>query len=78
MVEVTPDGSLYAFVLGQGLVASKEDPVDFQTINDTWGDQFVLHLAADLTRPERLFVATAKGELLASTDRGMTWTPYGG
>jgi len=78
MAEVMPDGELYAFVLGQGLVRSNEDPIEFQTVSSDWGEQYVLHLAADPTNPDRMFAATQDANLLASSDRGATWTLFGG
>jgi hypothetical protein len=78
MVEVAPDGRLYAFVLGRGLLASAEDPLDFRTVSADWSDRFLLHLAVDPSSAERLFGATQEGEILASSDGGKTWTTFGG
>jgi photosystem II stability/assembly factor-like uncharacterized protein len=78
MVEMSPDGRLYAFVIGRGLVRSAPDPLDFQTVNGDWGGGYVLHLAVDPTHPERMFAATHDARVLASTDGGRTWTPFGG
>ena len=69
MVEVTPDGRLYAFVLGRGLVRSGEPPVAFETVSTDFGDAYLLHLAGDPTDASRLFGATGDRRLLASTDR---------
>ena len=78
MVEVAPDGRLYAFVLGRGLLTSAEDPLDFQTVSADWSDRFLLHLAVDPSNAERLFGATQEGVILASSDGGKTWTTFGG
>jgi photosystem II stability/assembly factor-like uncharacterized protein len=75
LVEVTPDGSLYAFVLGRGLVRSAEPPVAFETVSSAFGDAYLLHFAGDPADPGRLFGATGEGQVLASTDRGRTWEP---
>jgi photosystem II stability/assembly factor-like uncharacterized protein len=77
MAEVMPDGMLYAFVLGRGLVRSAEDPIEFQTVSSDWGEQYVLHLAADPTNLDRMFAATQEANVLASSDRGATWTLFG-
>jgi photosystem II stability/assembly factor-like uncharacterized protein len=78
MVEVAPDGTLYAFVLGRGIVSSAEDPLNWRTVSSEWGDQFLLHLAIDPGDPDRLFGATQHGLILASTDGGKAWTTFGG
>jgi photosystem II stability/assembly factor-like uncharacterized protein len=78
LVEVTPDSTLYAFVIGRGLVRSTEGSPEFETLNNDFGGGFFLHLAADPMNPNRLFAATGKGRVLASTDQGRTWTTFGG
>ena len=77
MVEVAPDGRLYAFMLGRGLLASAEDSLEFETVSGEWGNVFLLHLAIDPEDPRRLFGATQAGVVLASTDGGRTWKPFG-
>ena len=78
LVEVAPDGTLYAFVYGRGLVASGEPPAGFETVSGGFGDAFLLHIAADPTNPDRLFAATGEGRILASSDRGRTWSGLAG
>lgn len=78
MVEVAPNGRLYAFVLGRGLLSSAEHPLDLQTVSGEWGDQFLLHLAFDPNDPARLFGATQEGVIVASGDGGQTWKTFGG
>lgn len=75
LVELAPDGTLYAFVLGRGLVKSSEPPAGFETVSNAFGDGYLLHLAGDPANPGRLFAATAEGQVVASTDRGRTWAP---
>lgn len=77
LVEVTPDGSLYAFILGRGLVRSAEADLDFKTESDSWGDRILLHLAVDPTDKDRMFAASHKSEILVSTDGGKTWAEFG-
>lgn len=78
MIEIAPDGTLYAFSLGRGLVSSAEDPLDFETVGGDWGDRFLLHLAVDPNDRARLFGATQEGVILASDDGGKTWKTFGG
>lgn len=77
LVEVTPEGTLYAFVLGRGLVRAGEPPVGLATISSGFGEGYLLHLAADPTNPQRVFAVTNGGKLLSSADQGRTWTALG-
>ena len=76
LVEVTPDGTLYAFVMDRGLVRATEGSPGFETLTNDIGGGFLL-LAVDPTNPDRLFAATGRGRVLASDDRGRTWTSFG-
>lgn len=77
LVEVTPDGTLYAFVLGQGLMRSEEERMDLVPIGADWGDRILLHLAIHPADKERIFVASHEGEILVSDDGGASWTGLG-
>jgi photosystem II stability/assembly factor-like uncharacterized protein len=77
LVEVTPEGTLYAFVIGRGLVRSPEEPLEFSNLGSDFGGGFLLHLAVDPTDPNRLFAATGKSRVLISTDQGRTWDDFG-
>jgi photosystem II stability/assembly factor-like uncharacterized protein len=77
LVEVTPDGTLYALVIGRGLVRSGEPPIGLQTVSNSFGQEYLLHLAGDPTNPNRLFAATGGGRVLTSTDQGRTWSTFG-
>ena len=77
LVEVTSEGSLYAFVVGRGLVRSAEGPLAFAALSNDFGGGYLLHLAADPTNPHRLFAATGEGKVLSSADGGQTWDPFG-
>ena len=77
LVEVTSEGTLFAFILGRGLIRSAEAPLDFATVNSDWGSRILLHLAIDPTDPERLFAATEASQVLMSTDGGQSWRPMG-
>ncbi|MFC4171550.1 F510_1955 family glycosylhydrolase [Microvirga sp. GCM10011540] len=77
LVEVTPDGTLYAFVIGRGLVRSAEEPFGPTELGNDFGGGYLLHLAVDPANPDRLFAATGKGRVLTSTDQGRTWNSFG-
>lgn len=77
LVEVAGE-TLYAFVVGRGLVRSSEAQPDFTDVAGDWSDQIVLHLAVDPKNPDRIYVATYGGDVLATVDGGATWKPLGG
>ena len=78
LVEVTQDSTLYAFVVGRGLVRSTEGSAMFMTLRNDFGRGILLHMAVDPNDPNRLFASTGDGRVLASTDQGRTWEPFGG
>jgi photosystem II stability/assembly factor-like uncharacterized protein len=78
LVEVTPNSTLYAFVVGRGLVRSTEGSAQFTTLSNDFGGGILVHLTMDPNDPSRLFAATGKGRVLASTDQGRTWDAFGG
>ncbi len=78
LVEVTPDSTLYAFVVDRGLVRGTEGSPQFETLTNDIGGGFLLHLAVDPANPNRLFAATGRGRVLTSSDQGRTWATFGG
>lgn len=76
MVETGPDGTVYAFVIGLGLIKSPGAALSWRPVSKAFGDQVVLHLAADPADPLRLFAVTDAGRVLNSTDGGQRWTPF--
>ena len=77
-VEVTGDGTAYAFILGRGFVRFHEDQPTPETVSNDWGNRIPLHLAVDPENVKRMFVATHKSDILVSTDGGIKWTVLGG
>ncbi|MSP50003.1 MAG: exo-alpha-sialidase [Alphaproteobacteria bacterium] len=73
LVETTADGTVYAFVVGSGLLQAEEPSLTWRTVNNAFGARYLLHLAIDPKDADRLFAATQTGELMASGDRGTTW-----
>lgn len=78
LVEIAPDGAIYAFVVGRGLIRSTEAPLAFTAVGEGFGDRYLLHLAVDPRNPDRLFAATERGEVLRSIDQGRTWSAFDG
>jgi photosystem II stability/assembly factor-like uncharacterized protein len=78
MVEVGSDGTVYAFVIGRGLISTSEDRLaDWQTLSNGFGDGYVLHLAIDPTDGDKLYAVLHDGRVMASTDGGRLWNPFG-
>ncbi|MFQ5566387.1 MAG: WD40/YVTN/BNR-like repeat-containing protein [Paracoccaceae bacterium] len=77
LVEVTGDGTIYAFMLGSGLLRRDETSLNWRTLNNDFGERYLLHLAVDPGNGERLFAVTQEKELLASSDGGRTWRLFG-
>lgn len=75
-VEVTADGSVYAFSLERGLMRANEADLDFATL-DPNVRPILVHFAADPEDPTRLFAAALDGRILASGDGGRTWDVLG-
>lgn len=76
VVEVTPEGTLYAFLVGRGLVQSEGETLEFTTVSNETGG-VLLHLAVDPKSPKRIFAVAGRGRLLVSTDQGRTWSALG-
>ena len=81
MVHVTPDGTVYAFVVGVGLIETAEPKLSWQGVSDDgFGDDYLLHLAVDHTSQSRLYAISfdpqsQEQSVLASADAGKTWVP---
>jgi hypothetical protein len=77
VVEAGPEGTLYAFVFGRGLVLLEPETGGITNLTDSFGEDFFLHLTIDPDNPSRLFAATRSGAVLASVDHGRNWSPFG-
>lgn len=72
-VEVTAQGMIYAFILGEGLVRRPEDGGDWEQLHPGFEGRYLLHFAVDPQAPGRVFAATQMGEIIASEDGGRGW-----
>lgn len=73
MIEVAPDGSIYAFMLGSGLLRAEEPTLTWETLADDFGNTYLLHFAVDPANPSRQYASTQNNELLTSDDGGRNW-----
>lgn len=80
LVQVTPQGTVFAFVVGTGLIRSTEPDLAWQVLGSQLKDRFIVHLAVDPADERRLYAVTIdrgtqQQEILTSGDAGVTWLP---
>src|SRR3546814_17345033 len=76
MVHVTPEGTIYAFIAGSGLLKAEEPGFQWTPVSNDFGGALVLHLAAgkgDETQ-RRLYVVTLDPEIGRGKGRERVWT----
>lgn len=76
LVQTTPDGEVYAFVIGTGLIKAQEPSLVWDILRQDWNDSYLLHLATDPTNLDKLYAVTQTGEVLASKDGGRSWEEF--
>ena len=81
-VHVAPNGTVYAFLFGVGLIRASEPELKWQTASSSFGKDYVPHLAVDPKDGQSLYAVTLNPDtdaqaLLASRDGGKTWAPLG-
>jgi photosystem II stability/assembly factor-like uncharacterized protein len=83
LVAVGNDGTVYAFVLGTGLVRAREPDLAWETVGRGIEPAHALvHLAIDPKEPRRLYAVAFDLEdhgsaLLTSADGGESWSEFG-
>lgn len=75
-VQVDSDGLLYAYYVGAGLLRRGGDGT-WEELSPPVGEDVILHLAADETNSDNLVAVTQNSQVLASTDGGESWSPFG-
>lgn len=79
MVHVTSNGTVYAFIVGVGLVRASEANFAWAVLGNAFGDEVVLHLAAGPAGEKRVLYAVAinpashSQSLHVSRDEGRSW-----
>lgn len=77
MVQTSADGHVYAFIAGLGLIRSPDGSLKWSFVSKNFGDRYLLHLAADPSNSNVLYVVTNESEILKSSNAGNTWAPLG-
>jgi photosystem II stability/assembly factor-like uncharacterized protein len=75
LVKTSSDGSIFAFVVGTGLVRATEERLDWTDVGRGFGGQFLIHLAIDPSNADRLYGVTFdptnhRSTVLGSRDGG--------
>jgi mono/diheme cytochrome c family protein len=78
MVSETADGTLYAFVVGKGLLRIRGSEPMWTPVNNTFGAQVLTQLSATEDDPNRLVGLNQFGRIIVSTDEGANWHRTGG
>lgn len=77
-VKVGPEGSLFAFILGRGLMkASEKKPDEWTVLSKGFAKAIPLHIAIDPANPSHLALTTQENGVLESIDSGAIWAPFG-
>lgn len=77
-VHVTPQGRVFVYVYGTGLVTTDESELAWQTIARDFQDRVLLGLAIDPRDRDRLYARADTGAIVTSRDGGRSWTSFEG
>jgi len=75
LVATGNDGEIYAFIVGIGLLKSKDG--HWTRLASDFGGRYLLHLAVDPQDSNELYAVTQDGQILASDNGGRHWRPFG-
>ncbi len=81
LATVGNDGTVYAFLVGEGLMRAREPELEWKPIGDGLDGRVPIHLALDPNEPERLYAVAVRPNghdpvILASRNAGESWTPF--
>jgi len=82
MVHVTQDGTIYAYIIGTGLVRASEKNLAWKIVGEDFAEDVLLHFAADPRDPQRLYAVsynsrTRAQSVIGSRDGGEGWAQLG-
>ncbi|MCH7882137.1 MAG: cytochrome c [Proteobacteria bacterium] len=73
LVSETTAGTLYAFVVGKGLLRLDQDNSRWQPVNNQFGSQYLVELSAEPGSPDKLIALNQFGKLIVSNNSGKDW-----
>lgn len=82
MVYVARTGDAYAFMVGTGLLRAKDESPNWEIVSGGFGEDVILHFAADPKDAQRLYAVahntkTRAQTVVASRDGGASWAKLG-
>lgn len=77
LVHVAADGTVYAFLLGRGLLTTTEPSLAWKPLYNGFGGHYPLQMAVAPGDPRRLAVLTHQGRIFVSDDAGASWRRFG-
>ena len=81
-IHVTPDGRLYAFIYGAGLMTAMETnsggDLQWEILSSAFQDRALLKLVIDPRDAQRMFGLAGTQQLMTSGDGGRSWTNFVG
>lgn len=78
MVHVTPQGTIYLFVYGMGLLTASEPNLTWSSLSQDFQDRALMSLVLDPENSDRLFAVADTGTVMASNDGGVNWRSFEG
>ena len=78
LVQVTDNGTLYAYVLGKGLMRTTESTLDWTLVNNQFGSQVLRQMITTPGNRDLLYVLSNFGRVLVSQDSGKSWQRFSG
>ena len=76
-VQVTPDGTVYAFAVDHGLLRRVENGRKWEPLFNAFGNQIPTQMMVDPDNLKNIHLLTQSGKLLISLDDGQSWQRYG-
>ena len=73
MVSEPVKGTLYAFIVGKGLLRLDDSSNQWQLVNNQFGSQVLVELSAKPGNPTKLVAVNQFGKMVVSEDSGANW-----
>jgi mono/diheme cytochrome c family protein len=78
MINIAPNGRMYAFIYGVGLLSANETTLAWKTVSKDFQDRALMGLAVDPRDANKLYAITDTNVVMESADGGITWRSYQG
>jgi mono/diheme cytochrome c family protein len=78
VAHVSPDGTVHAYVVGMGLIESRDPGTGWKQVYNQFGEQVLRQLVVEPGDAQRMYALNQFGRLLTSRDAGASWHTFGG